>query len=39
MLVRPGVEVKAVEGEAMRADRYDGDVRAHLAVEAVLVHA
>ena len=39
MLVGPGVEVKTVEGNAVHTDRNDGYVRAHLAVEAVLVHA
>jgi hypothetical protein len=39
MLVGPGVEVKAVEGDAVRADWNDRDARPHLAVEAFLVHA
>ena len=39
MLVGPGVEVKAVEGDALCADWNDGDAWTHFAVEAVLVHA
>ena len=39
MLVGPGVEVKTVEGDAVRADWNDRDARPHFAVEAVLVHA
>lgn len=39
MLVGPRVEVKAIEGHALDSDRNDGHTGAHLAVEAVLVHA
>ena len=39
MLVGPGVEVKAIEGHALDSDRDDGYTGAHLAVEAVFVHA
>jgi len=39
MLVGPGVEVKAIEGFALRSDRDDGYPRTHFLVEAVLVHA
>jgi hypothetical protein len=39
MLVGPRIEVKAIEGDALDSDRNDGHTRAHLAVEAVLVHA
>jgi hypothetical protein len=39
MLVGPSVQVKTVEGDAVRADWDDRYVRADLAVEAVLVHA
>jgi hypothetical protein len=39
MLVGPCIKVKAIEGDAVRSDRDDGDGGAHLAVEAVLVHA
>ena len=39
MVVGPGVEVKAVEGDALRSDRDDSDVRTDFTVEPVLVHA
>jgi hypothetical protein len=39
MLVGPRIEVKAIEGHALDSDRNDGHRGAHLAVEAVLVHA
>jgi hypothetical protein len=39
ILVRPSVEVNAIECDALRAYRYHRDVRAHVAIEAVLVHA
>lgn len=39
MFVGPCIEVKAVKGYALRADRNDGDPGTHLAVEAVFVHA
>src|SRR5882724_12480647 len=39
MLVGPRIEVKAIEGHALDSDRNDGHTGAHLAVEAVLVHA
>ena len=39
ILVRPSVEVNAVECDALRADRNHCDVRTHVAIEAVLVHA
>jgi len=39
MLIRPRIEVKAIEGDAVRSDRDDGHRGAHFAVEAVLVHA
>jgi hypothetical protein len=39
MLVGPGVQVKAVEGDALRADRDLSQVRAHLGVEPIAVHA
>jgi hypothetical protein len=39
MLVGPCIEVKAIEGFALHSDRNDGHPGAHLAVEAVLVHA
>ena len=39
ILIRPCIEVNTVEGDSLNADRHDGDMRAHLTVEAVLVHA
>ena len=39
ILVRPSVEVNAVECDALRADGNHWDVRTHVAIEAVLVHA
>jgi hypothetical protein len=39
MLVGPRIEVKAIEGDALATDRYDGYPRPHLKFEAVLVHA
>jgi hypothetical protein len=39
ILVRPGIEVKPVEGNALGADRDGRHERANLAIEAVLVHA
>jgi hypothetical protein len=37
ILVRPSVEVNAVECDSLRADGNHGDVT-HVAIEAVLVH-
>jgi len=39
MLVGPRIEVKPIEGHALDSHRKDGHAGAHLAVEAVLVHA
>ena len=39
MVVGPGVEVKAVKGDALCSDRDDSDVRTDFTVEPVLVHA
>jgi hypothetical protein len=39
MVIGPGIQVKAVEGDPLRSDWNDGHARAHLSVEAVLVHA
>ena len=39
IVVRPGIEVNAVEGDSLNADAQGEDARAHFAVEAVLVHA
>jgi hypothetical protein len=38
-VIRPGVQINAVERDALRADGNDRDVRTHVVVEAVLVHA
>jgi hypothetical protein len=35
----PSVEVNAIECDALRAERNHCDVRTHVAIEAVLVHA
>ena len=39
IVVRPCIEVNAVESDSLNADAQSGDVRAHFPVEAVLVHA
>jgi hypothetical protein len=39
IVVGPGIEVKAVEGDPLRADRDHGEERTHVAVEAIFVHA
>jgi hypothetical protein len=39
IVVRPSVEVNAVECDALRADRNQRDVRSHVAIESVFVHA
>ena len=39
IVIRPGVQINAIKRDALRADRNDRDVRAHVVVEAVLVHA
>jgi hypothetical protein len=39
MLIRPGIEVKAIEGFALDADRNQRHPGPNLFVEAVLVHA
>ena len=39
IVVRPCVEVNAVEGDSLDTDAKGGDAGAHLPVEAVLVHA
>jgi hypothetical protein len=39
IVVRPCIEVNAVEGDSLDADAQGEDARAHFAVEAVLVHA
>ena len=39
IVIRPGVQINAIERDALRADRNDRDVRTHVVIEAVLVHA
>ena len=39
IVVRPCIEVNAVEGDALDADAQGEDARTHFPVEAVLVHA
>lgn len=38
MVIRPGVEVKPIKGDALIADGNLREVRPHLRVEAVAVH-
>lgn len=39
MVVGPGVEVMAIEGDAAITDRDFGEERAHLGIEPVPIHA
>jgi hypothetical protein len=39
ILVRPAIEVKAIKGDALLADRDLGEGRAYLGIEPVTVHA
>ena len=39
IVVRPSIEVNAVEGDSLNADAQGEDARPHFPVEAVLVHA
>ena len=39
ILIRPGIEVKPVKGDALGADRDGRHERANLAIEAILVHS
>ena len=39
IVVRPCIEVNAVEGDSLDADAESEDAWAHFSVEAVLVHA
>ena len=39
ILIEPGVEFKAIEADALRADGDFGEKRTHLGIEAVAVHA
>jgi hypothetical protein len=39
IVVGPGIEVKPVEGDSLRADWNCGEERTNVAIEAILVHA
>ena len=39
IVVRPGIEVKAIESDSLRADPDRWQARADVAVESVFVHA
>jgi len=39
ILVRPCVEVKAIKSDSLRADGDRRQARAHVAIEAIFVHA
>ena len=39
IVVGPGIEVKPVEGDALRPYRDRGEQRANVAIEAIFVHA
>jgi hypothetical protein len=39
IVVGPGVEVKTVKGDPLRADGDHGQQRTNLAIEAILVHS
>ena len=39
IVVGPGIEVKPVEGDPLRADRNRGEQRTNSAIEAIFVHA
>jgi hypothetical protein len=39
IVVRPGIEVKAIEGNSLGADGDRRQARAHVAIEPILVHA
>jgi hypothetical protein len=39
IVVGPGIEVKPVEGDPLRADWDHGEERTNIAIEAILVHA
>ena len=39
IVIRPCIEVNAIEGDSLDADAQGEDARPHFAVEAVLVHA
>jgi hypothetical protein len=39
IVVGPGIEVKPVKGDPVRADRNRGEKRTNIAIEAIFVHA
>jgi hypothetical protein len=39
IVVGPGIEVKPVESDALRADWNHGQERTNLAIESILVHS
>jgi hypothetical protein len=39
ILIRPRVEVKAIEGDSLGADGDGRQARAHVAIETIFVHA
>jgi hypothetical protein len=39
IVIRPGVQINAIKRDTLRADRNRRDVRTHVVIEAVLVHA
>ena len=39
IVIRPGIKVKTIEGNTLHADTYHWNAGAHIAIEAVLVHA
>jgi hypothetical protein len=39
IVVRPGIEVKTIEGNSLRTDRDCGKEGTHVAIEAISVHA
>ncbi len=39
IVVRPAIEVKAVKGNSLRSNRDSRQERAHVTIEAILVHA
>jgi len=39
IFIGPGIEVKPVEGDSLRADRDRGEERTNIAIEAILVHS
>ena len=38
IFIRPGVQVNAIECDALSADGYHHDVRTHVAIEPIFVH-